>query len=119
MANPRQANGAARRRLVHRLKAEHRDCWICRAFGRPSTIDYSLPYLDPGAFTCDELKPVSKWQEYGYRSATEAALDYGNVDAAHRACNNWRKNRPVEWVLAEAAKAREHKDSLPKPFKDW
>ena len=134
-SNPRVSNGSARRRLVARLKAERRGCWICRVFGRDDTIDYSLPYLHPLAFTCDELKPVSKWREYGYPSAQACALDYSNVDAAHRACNVWRGNRSVEDVLRvacfgeDAPKKKTQGGSkragkvnpleLPQPFEDW
>ena len=101
-ANERYSNGNARRKLRARLKAERRGCWICRAFGRPPHIDYSLPARDPMAFEVDELCPVSKWREGGYPSAMACALDYGNVDAAHRRCNEWRGNRSVAQVLAIA-----------------
>ncbi|MBQ9021041.1 MAG: hypothetical protein IJ113_03355 [Eggerthellaceae bacterium] len=46
-------------------------------------------------------------------------LDYNNVDAAHRRCNQWRSNRSVGQVLAIASKAREARNSLPQPFSDW
>ena len=91
--NPRRANGTRRTRLRNRLKSEGRGCWICRAFGRPDAIDYSLPHGHPLSFEVDELVPVSLGGD---------PLDYGNVDAAHRACNNWRKNRTVGEVLAIA-----------------
>ena len=119
--NARTINGAARRALTARLKAEHRDCWICRVFGRPAQIDYSLPYLHPGAFTCDELIPVSRWREGGYPSANACALDYRNVDAAHRSCNTWRGNKTVDEVIA-IARGKHGKPTvlgLPQPFDDW
>lgn len=128
-SNARTTNGSARRKLTARLRAEHRDCWICRVFGRNPTIDYSLPYLHPFAFTCDELIPVSRWREYGYASAQAAALDYSNVDAAHRCCNVWRGNKTVEQVLAiaqgktpppKACKPRlVNPIELEQPFDDW
>lgn len=119
--NPRQANGSARRKLAARLRSEQRGCWICRAFGRPDAIDYSLPHMHPGAFVVDELKPVSRWREFGYASPTQAALDYSNVDAAHRACNGWRSNRTVAEVLAIAAAQREAEQERSRglPFDDW
>lgn len=101
-SNPRYGNGNARRKLARRVKAEGRGCWICRAFGRDDRIDYSLPAGHPMAFELDELCPVSKWGEGGYASATACALDYGNVDAAHRRCNQWRGNKSVAQVLSIA-----------------
>ena len=117
-ANSRYKNGAARRSLRKRLKAEGRGCWICRAFGRNPYIDYDLPPGHPMSFEVDELKPVSKWREYGYPSASACALDYSNVDAAHKRCNQWRSNKSVEEVLTIARKARAYagSNSLPQPW---
>lgn len=92
-ANPRYAKSTARVRLRNRLKAEGRGCWICRAFGRPDAIDYSLPARHPRSFEVDDLVPVSRGGN---------PVDYGNVDAAHRECNIWRGNRSVAEVLAMA-----------------
>lgn len=120
--NPRSSNGAARRKVRARLRAEGRGCWICRAFHRPDAINYDLPAGHPLSFEVDELKPVSKWREHGYPSPTAAALDYNNLDAAHRACNQWRGNREVSEVLAIARgyhlKGR-RPPLLPQPFEDW
>ena len=91
--NPRYANANARVKLRNRLKAEGRGCWICRAFGRPDAIDYSLPARHPRSFEVDELVPVSRGG---------SPLDYSNVDAAHRECNGWRGNRSVAQVLSIA-----------------
>lgn len=92
-SNPRSKNGTARRKLRMWLKAQGRPCWICKAFGRPSEIDYSLPARHPWSFEVDELVPVSKGGD---------PLDRNNVDAAHRACNQWRGNKSVAEVLAIA-----------------
>ena len=92
-SNPRYAKSTARVKLRNRLKAEGRGCWICRAFGRPDAIDYSLPARHPRSFEVDDLVPVSKGGD---------PVDYGNVDAAHRECNIWRGNRSVAEVLAIA-----------------
>lgn len=123
MANPRSANGSARRKLRERLRAERRGCWICRAFGRDDRIDYDLPSGHPGSFEVDELIPVSRYREGGYASKTACALDYRNVDATHRACNEWRGNRSVRAVMTLARKARgRHKPKLEPieiPFEDW
>lgn len=78
-ADPRQRNGNARRKLRARLRAEGRPCHIC---GMP--IDYSLPAGHPWSFEVDEIVPVSRGG---------SPLDYGNVDAAHRICNQRRGNR--------------------------
>lgn len=77
--NPRNANGNARRKLRARLRAEGRPCHIC---GLP--IDYSLPAGDPWSFEVDEMVPVSRGGD---------PLDYSNVDASHRICNQRRGNR--------------------------
>ena len=106
MGNPRRSNGSLRDRNRRRMIAEGRGCWICRAFGRPDAIDYSLPARHPMSFELDELVPVSKYWLGGYASAEACALDYANCDAVHRCCNNWRKAKTVGEVLAIARKAR-------------
>ena len=109
--NLRNRNGNARRKLAARLRAEGRGCWICRAFGRPDAIDYSLPARHPMSFEVDELVPVSKGG---------SPIDYRNVDAAHRSCNEWRSNKSVAEVLAIARGTRPSKRKpLPQPFDDW
>lgn len=94
MGNVRSANGNARRKAVAWLRAQQRPCWICEAFGRQATIDYSLPPGHPGSFECDELVPVS-------RGGSPYAHD--NIAAAHRACNQWRSNRSVSEVMRMAS----------------
>lgn len=80
-ANPRNANGSARRKLRAWLKAQGRPCHLCGG-----AIDYSLPAGDPMSFEVDEIIPVSKGGD---------PLDRSNVDAAHRICNQRRGNRDV------------------------
>lgn len=92
-SNPRYADYQGRVNTRRWLRAQGRPCWICRAFGRTGTIDYSLPAGHPFAFEVDELVPVSKGGSPTSRS---------NVDAAHRCCNQWRSDRSVEEVLAVA-----------------
>ena len=115
--NPRHSNGARRRANRNRLKAEGRGCWICRAFGRPDRIDYSLPARHPMSFEMDELIPVSRYWLGGYPSREACALDYANCDATHRRCNNWRKNKTVEEVYAIASgvggRSRKGKNFIP------
>ena len=118
--NPRNRNGAARRKLRDRLRAEQRGCWICRAFGRPDRIDYDLPAGHPMCFEVDERKPISRWREFGYASAQQCALDYSNTDAVHRRCNQWKSNRSDDEVIAIArGTARASIKPLPQPFDDW
>lgn len=88
MGNPRSKNGNARRKLRAWLRSQRNPCALC---GQP--IDYSLPSGHPLSFEVDEIRPVSRWQEYGYASPTAAALDRGNVQAAHRICNQRKSNK--------------------------
>lgn len=118
--NPRRANGNLRNRNRRRLLYEGRPCWICQVFGRDPRIDYALPPGLPGSFEIDELVPVSHFQEGGYDTPEQCAADYGNLAAAHRACNQWRSNRSVAEVMAEAARSRAKADAkaggLPQPW---
>ncbi len=79
MTNPRYKNGNARTKLRERLKAEGRPCHLCGV-----SIDYNLPAGHPWSFEVDELVPISRGG---------SPLDYSNVDAAHRLCNQRRGNR--------------------------
>lgn len=109
MSNQRNGNGAARRKVVAWLRSQGRGCWICRAFGRPDSIDYSLPAGHPMSFECDELVPVSKGG---------SPYDPCNVDAAHRRCNQWRGNRSVAEVMAIAQGRRDAKKPV-LTSRDW
>ena len=118
---PRYANGNARRKLRERLRAEGRPCWICKVMGKPGAIDYSLRFPHPYSFVVDELVPVSKYRLGGYPSAQAAALDYDNLAAAHKCCNEWRSNKTVEEVMA-IARGRRKSKRLPgkvKTSRDW
>lgn len=118
--NLRNTNGAARRKVRARLKAEGRGCWICRVFGRPDRIDYDLPPGHPMCFEVDERKPVSRWREFGYPSAQACALDYSNLDATHRICNEWKSNKSDDEVIAIARGRHTRRPApLPQPFGDW
>lgn len=88
--NPRCKNGHKRRKLLARLKAINAPCWICLL-----PIDAALPAGHPLSMECDELTPVSKGG---------SPTDLTNVAAAHRCCNNWRRNRGVRFV--ETMRAR-------------
>lgn len=119
--NPRYTNGAARRKVRDRLKHEGRGCWICRVFGRPDRIDYDLPAGHPLSFEVDELKPVSRWREFGYQSAQACALDYSNLAATHAVCNRWKGNKSDVEVIAIARGQLPRKQTplLPRPFDEW
>ena len=55
-------------------------CGICE-----QPIDYTLPHLDPMAFTIDHVIPL----------ALGGPDDLGNLQAAHRKCNRdkWHKDK--------------------------
>jgi len=107
--NPRYANGTRRTKLRRWLRSQGRPCWICRAFGRDGTIDYSLPARHPLSFEVDELVPVSLGGD---------PLDPFNVDATHRCCNQWRSNRSVAEVL-EAAQGETSRSTAGKTSREW
>ena len=94
--NPRHANGNLRRKHRARLKAMGCECGICR--GRLGPIHYDEPSdsQHPLSFVIDEIRPVSRWQEFGYDSPESAAQDWGNLQAAHWICNAAKGNRVPE-----------------------
>ena len=87
MSNPRSANGNLRRKHRARLKAMGAPCGICH--GRLGPIRYDEPSdaQHPLSFVIDEIRPVSKWRQFGYPSKEAAAQDWDNLQAAHRCCN--------------------------------
>lgn len=91
--NPRYANGALRRRHRARLRAMAGPCGICG--GRLGPIHYDEPSdaAHPLSFVVDEIRPVSRWREFGYASPRAAAEDWHNLQAAHYCCNAWKGNR--------------------------
>ncbi len=93
MSNPRYANGNLRRKHRARLKAQGGECGICR--GRLGPIRYDEPSdaQHPLSFVVDEIKPVSRWKEFGYPSARAAADDWTNLQAAHCICNAAKGNK--------------------------
>lgn len=91
--NPRQKNGNLRRKHRARFKAMDAPCGICR--GRLGPIHYDEPSdaAHPLSFVIDEIKPVSKWKEFGYSSPEAAAQDWDNLQAAHYVCNQKKSDR--------------------------
>lgn len=87
MKNPRYANGALRRRNRARLRAMGGECGICG--GRLGPIHYDEPSdaAHPLSFVIDEIRPVSRWKEFGYASKRAAAEDFDNLQPAHWFCN--------------------------------
>lgn len=89
-SNPRYANYRARQRIRKQLEQDNSPCWIC---GLPiPAAKAGHPY----AMEVDELVPISKGG---------SAIDRGNVARAHRCCNQWRSDKPVELVRSIAANA--------------
>ena len=91
--NPRQANGNLRRKYRERFRAMAAPCGICR--GRLGPIDYAAPSdsAHPFSFVIDEVRPVSRWREFGYDSPEAAAKDWSNLQPAHWCCNAAKSNK--------------------------
>lgn len=85
--NPRWINGSFRRKVRARMRAENAPCHICR--GRLGPIRYDEPSdaQHPLSFVVDEVRPVSRWREFGYESAVAACHDPENLAPAHYVCN--------------------------------
>ena len=85
--NPRNQNGNLRRKNRARFKAMDAPCGICK--GRLGPIHYDEPSdsSHPLSFVIDEIKPISRYKEFGYSSKREAAEDWNNLQAAHFICN--------------------------------
>lgn len=90
--NPRHANGALRRRHRARFKAMAAPCGICRGKLGPIHYDEPSDSAHPLSFVIDEIKPVSRWKEFGYESPEAAAQDWSNLQAAHWCCNAAKGN---------------------------
>ena len=68
-------------------------CGICN--GRLGEIHYDEPSdaAHPLSFVIDEIKPISKYKEFGYASKEMAARDWNNLQAAHYICNAQKSDR--------------------------
>ena len=91
--NPRFHNGNRRRKYRERFKAMNAPCGICK--GRLGAIRYDEPSdaQHPLSFVIDEIKPVSRYKEFGYDSREAACDDWNNLQAAHYCCNLAKSNR--------------------------
>ena len=100
--NPRYSNGTLRRKYRARMKAAGLPCGICH--GRLGPIHYDEPSdaQHPLSFVIDEIRPISRFREFGYDSREAAAKDPGNLQAAHWICNSRKSNH----VFGEARFAR-------------
>ena len=85
--DPRYGNGNARRKLKLTVRSRGDECGICHGLRGPIHYDEPSDHMHPLSFVLDEVHPVRLWREYGYPSKTAAALDEGNVQAAHWICN--------------------------------
>lgn len=96
MSNPRYHNGNLRRKHRARFKAMNAPCGICG--GRLGEIHYDEPSdaKHPLSFVIDEIRPVSRWHEFGYDSAVAASQDWNNLQAAHYVCNAAKSNHVPE-----------------------
>lgn len=92
-SNPRHKNGNLRRKHRGRLKAMGLPCGICG--GRLGPIHYDEPSdaQHPLSFVIDEIRPVSRWREFGYDSPEAAAQDWNNLQPAHYICNQKKSNK--------------------------
>lgn len=92
-SNPRYSNGNYRRKMRARFKAGGYECGICK--GRLGPIHYDEPsdHNHPLSFVIDEIRPVSRWKEFGYSSPQAACLDAANLQAAHWVCNSSKGNK--------------------------
>ena len=81
--------------VAARLRAMGGECGICH--GRFGPIHYDEPSdaQHPLSFVVDEIKPVSKWRQFGYSSPRAAAEDWTNLQPAHYWCNAQKGNKTV------------------------
>ena len=91
--NPRYKNGHLRRKHRERFKAMQAPCGRCQ--GRLGPIHYDEPSdsKHPLSFVIDEIRPISKWKQFGYSSPEEAAQDFTNLQAAHYICNSMKSDK--------------------------
>ena len=77
--NPRTQNGTLRKKYRARFRAAGAPCGMCKGKLGPIHHDEPGSPAHPLSFVIDEIKPVSRWREFGYHSAREAAEDFDNL----------------------------------------
>ncbi len=92
-SNPRRDNGNLRRKYRERFKAMRCECAICNGTLGPIHYDEPSDAQHPLSFVIDEIKPISLWRQFGYRSARAAAEDWNNLQPAHYCCNAAKSNK--------------------------
>ena len=93
MNNPRTANGNLRRKNRARFRAMAAPCAICHGALGPIHYDEPSDSKHPLSFVIDEIRPVSRYRQFGYGSRREAAEDWTNLQPAHYCCNAAKGNR--------------------------
>lgn len=80
-------------------------CGICH--GRLGPIHYDEPSdaQHPLSFVIDEIRPISRFREFGYASREDAARDPDNVQAAHWICNARKSNHVQGEMVPRTATA--------------
>lgn len=68
-------------------------CGICKGGLGPIHYDEPSDAQHPLSFVIDEIRPISKWREFGYDSPAAAAQDWDNLQAAHWICNAKKSNK--------------------------
>lgn len=103
-SNARSKNGNLRRKHRARLRAIGAECGICK--GRLGAIHYDEPSdsKHPLSFVIDEIKPISRYREFGYASREAAAQDWNNLQAAHYVCNAMKSNKTAPELERKASK---------------
>lgn len=105
VSNPRYSNGSFRRKVRARFAAQGAPCSICG--GRLGPIRYDQPSdpAHPLSLVVDEIRPVSRWREFGYDSPRAAAQDLENLAPAHRVCNAAKGDKVGFSLRGSAARA--------------
>ena len=112
MSNPRYANGTMRRKHRARFKARGDECGICHGKLGPIHYDEPSDAQHPLSFVIDEIRPVSRWKEFGYDSPQAAAQDWSNLQAAHYVCNAMKGNKT-------SVKINKKKIQINEPDGEW
>ena len=92
-SNPRYANGNLRRKHRARLKALRLPCAVC---GGPIHYDEPSDSKHPLSFVVDEIRPISRYWEFGYPSKRAAAEDWNNLQPCHYICNSKKSTKTME-----------------------